>query len=70
MTPNSNLPNVNVSRFNGLIFAKPDAIYDSLYRQRIKQMEVKLKSTDEKSQLIYGWMNREQIKENETFKDF
>ncbi len=33
-------------------------------------MEVKLKSTDEKSQLIYGWMNREQIKENETFRDF
>ena len=69
-TPNSNLPSVSVADLNGLIFANPNAIYDSLYRQRIKQMEVKLKSTDEKSQLIYGWMNREQIKENETFKDF
>ena len=55
------MPNINVSDLEGLIFAKPDEIFDSLYRCRIKQMEVTLKSSKEKSQLIYGWMNRELI---------
>ena len=41
------MPNINVSDLEGLIFAKPNEIFDSLYCCRIKQMEVTLKSSKE-----------------------